>query len=148
MKRFLRTTLALSFAMAFALVGCKHESNEPTPTRYTVEIPTGIANGSVSADKQTAQKDEIVTLTLTASENYKLGSISVKDASNNIIETTAVSAGTTYTFVMPESNVSVSATFKSIIEGIEGSQVFIEGRNITIRPTLWASDHEVTQKEY
>ena len=32
--------------------------------------------------------------------------------------------------------------------GIEGSCVFIRGRNITIRPTLWACDHEVTQAEY
>ena len=47
---------------------------------------------------------------------------------------------------MPESDVTVSATF--IIEGITGSEVFIDGRNITIRPTLWASDHEVTQAEY
>lgn len=32
--------------------------------------------------------------------------------------------------------------------GIEGSTVFIRGKNITIRPTLWACDHEVTQAEY
>ena len=47
---------------------------------------------------------------------------------------------------MPESDVTVSATF--IVEGVNGSEIFIDGRHITIRPTLWASDHEVTQSEY
>ena len=32
--------------------------------------------------------------------------------------------------------------------GIDGSYVFIPGRNIIIRSTLWACDHEVTQAEY
>ncbi len=117
-----------------------------TPKRYTVGILSGIENGSVRADKLTAKKNETVTLTLSASEDYKFDSISVKDSSNNSVETTAVTAGTEYTFIMPESDVTVSATF--IIEGITGSEVFIDGRNITIRSSLWASDHEVTQAEY
>ena len=31
---------------------------------------------------------------------------------------------------------------------IYGSNVFVAGRTVTIRPTLWACDHEVTQYEY
>ena len=149
MKRFVRIGLILGAAMLLGFAGCTVNVNNPepiTPKSYAVGISEGIENGSVSADKQTAQKGQTVTLTLTANAGYKFGSISVKDASNNSVETTAVTAGTKYTFVMPESNVTVSATFT--LEGITGSDVFIAGRNITIRSTLWASDHEVTQDEY
>ena len=146
MKRLLKLGLALGMTMAVAFIWCKHETVEPEPMSYTVAISTDVTNGTVTANKQTAQKNETITLTLSANEGYEFGSISVKDASNNDIGTTAVTAGTTYTFVMPESNVTVSATF--IREGINGSEIFIDGRNITIRPTLWASKHEVTQAEY
>ena len=225
------------FVMVLALVfaGCKHSVTEPEPepqpnanSTYTVTVATGITNGTVTADKTTAQKDDTVTLTISANSGYELESVSVKDADNNDITATTVTAGTTYTFVMPESNITVSATFKlkyyvvtidneitngtiateavwvtkgsgidfsvyansgyeviSIsvkdednndititelhggsytffmpasnvilsatfreITGITGSEVFIAGRNITIRPALWACDHEVTQAEY
>ena len=150
MKRVLKLGLALVLAMTLAFIGCKHETVEPepapTPTSYAVGISTDIENGIMSADKQTAQKDETVTLTLIANAGYKFGSISVKDASNNTIGTTTITAGTSFTFVMPESDVTVSASF--IWEGITGSEIFIDGRRISIRSTLWASDHEVTQDEY
>ncbi|MBR6080157.1 MAG: formylglycine-generating enzyme family protein [Treponema sp.] len=149
MKRFVRIGLILGAAMLLGFAGCTVNVNNPepiTPKSYAVGISEGIENGSVSADRQTAQKGQTVTLTLTANAGYKFGSISVKDASNNSVQTTTVTAGTKYTFVMPESNVTVSASFTP--EGITGSEVFIAGRNISIRPTLWACDHEVTQDEY
>ena len=52
----------------------------------------------------------------------------------------------TFTFVMPDSNVTVSGSF--ITSFIVGSEIFIKDRKITIKPTLWACDHEVTQNEY
>ncbi len=114
MKRFVRIGLILGAAMLLGFAGCTVEVNNPepiTPKSYAVGISAGIENGTVTADKQTAQKNETVTLTLAANAGYKFGSISVKDASNNSVQTTAVTAGTKYTFVMPESNVTVSASF-------------------------------------
>ena len=81
---------------------------------YTITISDGIENGTVAADKATAKSDETVTLTLTAADGYEIDTISVNDASNNDIATTTVTAGEAYTFVMPESNVTVSAVFKKI----------------------------------
>ena len=71
-------------------------------------------NGSVTADKTSAEAGATVTLTLTAAENYEFKSLSVTDASGAAVTTREVTAGTSYTFTMPESNVTVSATFKEI----------------------------------
>ena len=49
-----------------------------------------------------------------------------------------------------EENSATSGVFvngATITGAIEGSQVFIAGRTVTI-PRLWVSDHEVTQGEY
>ena len=137
MKRFVRIGLILGAAMLLGFAGCTVNVNNPepiTPKSYAVGISEGIENGSVSADRQTAQKGQTVTLTLTANAGYQFDSISVKDASNNNVQTTAVTAGTKYTFVMPESNVTVSASFTpesnaatgytvGISEGIENGSV-------------------------
>ena len=140
--KFLTTVSVIVLTLLFS--ACKHEVSNP-PATYTVTIAPEIIHGTVSADKTTAQKDETVTLTVAPSDDYELDSISVKDADNNDIATTKLTE-MSYTFVMPESNVTVSATF--VKSAVEGSKVFIRGREITIRPTLWACDHEVTQAEY
>ena len=226
MKRAVFFTVVSAVVLALTFGACKHEVINP-PATYTVTVATGITHGTVSADKTTAQKDEVVTITVAPSDDYELDSISVKDADNNDIAKTTVTAGTRYTFVMPENNVTINVTFKQkyyivTIDGgitngsiamaavdetkgsdvnfgvfpnggyeldsisvkdadnndiattkltagyytfvmpgsnvtvsatfvksaVEGSKVFIRGREITIRPTLWACDHEVTQAEY
>ena len=78
---------------------------------YTVTIASGIEHGTVTPDKTSAGKGATVTLTLSASNGYEFGTLSVMDASNAEITTTAVTEGSKYTFTMPESNVTVSATF-------------------------------------
>ena len=90
----------------------EQQETEPESASYTVTIASGIANGTVTADKTSAEKGATVTLTLSASNGYEFGTLSVTDASNAEITTTAVTAGSKYTFTMPKSNVTVSATFK------------------------------------
>lgn len=89
----------------------EQQETEPESASYTVTIASGIANGTVTADKTSAEKGATVTLTLSASNGYEFGTLSVTDASNAEITTTAVTAGSKYTFTMPKSNVTVSATF-------------------------------------
>ena len=78
-------------------------------TKYTVTCNTA-TNGKVVADKTDAAKDETVTLTVTAETGYKLDTLVVQDAANTEV-TTAQQADGTYTFTMPASNVTVTATF-------------------------------------
>lgn len=74
-------------------------------TTYNIRISNEIQHGSVSASVQSAQAGATITLTATPEPNYALGSYNVTDADNNAITVTNGS------FVMPASDVTVSATF-------------------------------------
>ncbi|MBR0265752.1 MAG: hypothetical protein IJQ60_17940, partial [Prevotella sp.] len=90
---------------------------------YAVTIAEGIENGTVAADKTTAQVGDEVTLTITPATGYVLDALTVKDAAGNAITVTDGK------FTMPAGNVSISATFKkidyavTIAEGIENGTV-------------------------
>ncbi len=79
------------------------------PTTYTVTIETA-TGGKVEADKTDVAEGETVTLTVTPNSNYNFGSLTVKDADGAKVETTRQADGT-YTFTMPASDVTVTATF-------------------------------------
>ena len=92
---------------------------------YSVTVDGAITGGTVASDKTTGiSAGTTVTLTITPDGGKVLDALTVKDASNNAVTTTAVAAGTTYTFAMPEGNVSVTATFKA-------AKYFITGGAIT-----------------
>ncbi len=132
-KNVFKLALALGAAMLFGFAGCKaqiDESELSTPSGYTVGISAGIKNGRVSADKQTAEKGQTVTLTLAANAGYQFNSISVRDASNKRVEIETVTAGTKYTFVMPESNVTVGASFSSRRYNV-GISEYVENGTVT-----------------
>ena len=84
------------------------EQNTSVVIRYDVNV-TASAHGSVQADRDTAAKDNKVTLTVTPDEGYVLGEIIVKDAQGNAVAVSEASGK--YTFIMPASDVTVSATF-------------------------------------
>jgi len=70
-------------------------------------------NGSVTADS-TAKMGDTVTLTVTPDTGYELDTLTVTDASNNSVPVTGNK------FTMPNSDVTVSATFKSSIITVSG----------------------------
>lgn len=70
----------------------------------TVNQTTG---GTISADMDRACAGDVVTLSKTVAENYFFAGWRVQDATNNIIEVT------NNQFVMPEHNVTVTASFRS-----------------------------------
>ncbi len=72
---------------------------------YNITVSTS-QNGTVTASAEKAVKGTEITLTVTPADNYELESLTVVDASG-----TAVSVSDN-TFTMPESDVTVSATFK------------------------------------
>lgn len=76
--------------------------------KYAVTVASGITNGTVKvngANEVFVEPGEEVTITATPSTGYSLGTITVTDANNNPITVTNGK------FIMPESNVTVSATF-------------------------------------
>ncbi len=64
-------------------------------------------NGSVTADVDTAGEGDAVLLTVSPDEGYVVSSVSVTDDSGNTVE-----VGSDYSFVMPASNVTVTAEFE------------------------------------
>ena len=89
------------------------KEKEPEAGGDTYSVTIGdMENGNVEADKTSSvEKGVTVTLTVSPNPSYKLDALTIKDASNNPVEKNEVTAGTSYTFSMPGSNVTVSATF-------------------------------------
>ena len=77
--------------------------------RYPISIAAS-ANGTVTADRSTAKKGELVTLTVTPAAGYKLDKLVVRNATGGSVEFAATGAGS-YSFNMPISSVYVSAAF-------------------------------------
>lgn len=78
---------------------------------YTVTIAPA-ENGTVTADKETANMGETVTLTITPNEGYEFDQLTIMNGTTQVaVEITTEGK---YTFVMPAGNVKVQATFKAI----------------------------------
>ena len=86
-------------------------------TDYTITIADGIEHGTLSA-AATAKYMQTVTVTATPDFGYRLVRLVVKDADDNDV------ASTGNTFLMPKSNVTVSAVFE---QGTHGTTEFAWG---------------------
>ena len=108
-------------------------------TTYSVTLNQPSTGGTIEADKDEAAKGATVTLTATPDEGYKFGAWDVKDASSN-----SVSVDANGQFTMPESNVTVTASFVAktqytikwnVAEGnVADTQVY-EGDALSTLPT-------------
>ena len=80
------------------------------PDVYNVTVaPT--SHGSVSVSPSNASQGVTVTVTVTPAEGYELASLTVTDESGNKIAVKG--SGNVYTFTMPDSCVTVTATFRA-----------------------------------
>ena len=79
----------------------------------TYNITYGSTTNGTLTGPATADNGTTVTLSVAPDAHYELGTLTVTDADNNAVQTTAAANGT-YTFVMPPSNVTVAATFSRI----------------------------------
>ena len=82
-------------------------------TTYAVSVETA-TNGTVSVSPRNASKGATVTITVTPNEGYVLGTLTATDANGDTISLTNAGNGK-YTFTMPSSKVTISATF--VVEG-------------------------------
>ena len=74
---------------------------------YNVKVSQPQTGGTISANTTSAKEGEIVSLSATPSEGYLLDKFEVKDASGN-----PITLDQNNQFIMPKSNVTVTATFK------------------------------------
>lgn len=80
---------------------------------HTVSLDS-VENGSISVSPKSASKGTTVTLMVSPDDGYELSSLTVTDASGNVLALTDKGNGK-YTFTMPASKVTVSATFKATV---------------------------------
>ena len=80
-------------------------------TQYSITVNQPAEGGTISADAATATYGTLVTLTATPNEGKMLDQWIVTDADN-----APVSVSRAGTFNMPQSNVTVTATFKDYVE--------------------------------
>ena len=85
----------------------------PSNPSYQITIPTA-SNGTVTVTPASARSGAKVTITATPDEGYKVDMITVTRANGREVEVTDTGDGTTYTFTMPTSQVTVSVTFAAI----------------------------------
>lgn len=95
-----------TFVMPAAAVTISATFAEIPVPQYAITISNEIENGAISANPTEAKEGETVTLTITPAEGYELDELSVKAGEEDV----EVAEG--YTFEMPASAVTVSATFK------------------------------------
>ena len=81
----------------------------PANPNYRIDIPD-FEGGTVTADPAAAKAGAKVTLTATPDEGYALGSLTVTDRFGDAVKVTENADGT-YTFTMPNGQVTVKATF-------------------------------------
>ena len=80
-------------------------SEQPAETTYTVTVST-VTNGTVTVDKSTAKAGETVIITIKPADGYELETISANNGAVTLIGSEA-----TKQFAMPDSNVTITATF-------------------------------------
>ena len=81
---------------------------DPQPTSYNITVDESIQHGSIQCDAASAKAGETITVTAEAEKNFQLVSITVN---GEVIEG--------YSFVMPECDVVISATFALAADLIE-----------------------------
>lgn len=70
-------------------------------------------NGTIRVSPNVADEDDTVSIYVTPDTGYQLDELIVEDEDGHDVTTTSLASGTRYTFRMPDSDVTVTATFKS-----------------------------------
>ena len=88
----------------------------------------------------------IIELTVTPSSGYDFKSITVKDGNGNVIETTKVETNKKYSFIMPESNVTITVNFKLKSSGNTHTIKFFLEDEKTLYKTITVEHGELLEK--
>ena len=119
---FISLLSLFSFMVSCSVHGTGEIDNKTEPTSYTVTIASGIEHGTVTANPTSATKGTSITLTVTPETGYQLKTITVTKAAGGEVTTTPDNnTPTKYKFTMPESNVTVTATFTAVAPSDGGS---------------------------
>lgn len=106
-------------------VQASYDNNAGAVTFSSGSNSGGYLNGLVG--------EETISVHVSVNEGYSFGTINAVDAENNPVELIPVTAGSEYSFIMPEANVTVSVTFEatdytvSVVPDIHHGSVLVNG---------------------
>ncbi len=110
---------------------------------YSVSVDKDIEHGQVSVTPKSSAAGKKVTVKVTPDEGYVLDELIVTDKNGDEIPLTKVDENT-YTFTMPKSNVTVSATFVES-SGFIGSFTDVPSNEYYADAVRWAVENGVTE---
>ena len=122
------------------------------PLSYTVKASSQKAasvtvdetnHGSVSVSPKTAATGDTVTVTVSADSGYTLETLTASDDSGSSMDLSIVKLGKTYTFQMPASGVTVSATFMED-NSVLNDFVDVPTNAYYFDAVKWASENNIT----
>ena len=114
------------------------DSNAPT---YAIEVDKDIRNGEVTANRRYAERGDTVTITVTPDKGYTLETLTVTDKNGKEVKLTEKNGK--YTFTMPASKVTVTATFMddntmlNFFVDVKASDYYYDA-------VLWAAQNGIT----
>ena len=119
-------------------------SASPT-VKYNVNVDKNIINGKVDVSPTSLAAGETFTVTATPDSGYELDAITVTDTEGNRVDATNES---THTYIMPASDVTVSATFKVAEIPDESNTVYLRVNTKTypenFRVHIWNNSGSIT----
>ena len=93
-------------------IASTHTNEDDDASSYSIAVESG-DNGKVTSNRNTASAGTTVTLTATPDNGYRLAGLTITSRTGKTITLNDKGNGT-YTFTMPESSVTVKATFAEI----------------------------------
>ena len=114
------------------------DNNAPT---YAIEVDKDIRNGEVAANRRYAERGDTVTITVTPDKGYTLETLTVTDKNGKEVKLTEKNGK--YTFTMPASKVTVTATFMedntmlNFFVDVKASDYYYDA-------VLWAAQNGIT----
>lgn len=113
---FTMTNGPVTVSATFTSIGGNGGGGGSTPSNpgYQITVPT-TSNGTVTVTPTSAKSGTKVTITATPNDGYKVGSVTVRDASGNTMIVTSLD-NNQYSFTMPNGKVTVDVTFVPIQE--------------------------------
>ena len=110
-------------------------------TTYAITVQNS-KNGGVTASHKSAAKDTAVTLTVTPDKGYVLDTLTVLDSKDKAVKLTEKNGK--YTFTMPESDVTVSASFKAAASTSENPFTDVPSGAYYEDSVIWAVEKGIT----
>ena len=119
----------------------KTQSSSEAPTYTITYTITGAdtENGKLTISWKEASAGQTVTITVKPDEGYKLNTLTVKDITGKELALTKVN-DTTYTFMMPSGNVTVSATFTEVTTACPQDETCVYAKFTDADTKAWYHD--------